>query len=58
MYIDPGSGGMLFQILAVAFGVISGAVLMFSSRIKMTIAKWRRSMRKEENADGETEENK
>ncbi len=48
MYIDPGSGGMLFQILAVAFGVISGTVLMFSSKIKMTIAKWRRSMRKEE----------
>ena len=48
MYIDPGSGGMLFQILAVAFGVISGTVLMFSSRIKMFIAKWRRSMRKEE----------
>ena len=48
MYIDPGSGGMLFQILAVAFGVISGTVLMFSGRIKMMIAKWRRSMRKEE----------
>ena len=26
---------MLFQILAVAFGAISGAVLMFSSQIKM-----------------------
>lgn len=55
MYIDPGSGGMLFQILAVAFGVISGTVLMFSSRIKMLIAKWRRSMRKEENAEEKTE---
>jgi hypothetical protein len=48
MYIDPGSGGMLFQILAVAFGVISGTVLMFSGRIKMAIAKWRRSKRKDE----------
>lgn len=57
MYIDPGSGGMLFQILAVAFGVISGTVLMFSSKIKMTIAKWRRSMRKEEDSS-ETPEQK
>lgn len=60
MYIDPGSGGMLFQILAVAFGVISGTVLMFSSRIKMGIAKWRRSMRKdkenEETTDNSTEQ--
>ncbi|MBI3164965.1 MAG: hypothetical protein IPG44_10545 [Anaerolineales bacterium] len=56
MYIDPGSGGMLFQILAVAFGVISGTVLMFSGKIKMTIAKWRRSMRKEEDDPDTTEQ--
>lgn len=57
MYIDPGSGGMLFQILAVAFGVISGTVLMFSSKIKMTIAKWRRSMRKEDESEATAENN-
>ena len=57
MYIDPGSGGMLFQILAVAFGVISGTVLMFSGRIKMMIAKWRRSMRKEEEMESTAENN-
>ena len=57
MYIDPGSGGMLFQILAVAFGVISGTVLMFSGRIKMMIAKWRRSMRKEEETESTAENN-
>ena len=51
MYIDPGSGGMLFQILAVMFGVLSGTVLMFSGRIKMFFAKWRRTMRKEDQQD-------
>lgn len=55
MYIDPGSGGMLFQILAVTFGVISGTVLMFSGKIKMMFAKWRRSMRKEDAADATAE---
>lgn len=57
MYIDPGSGGMLFQILAVAFGVISGTVLMFSGRIKMMIAKRRRSMRKENETETTAENN-
>jgi hypothetical protein len=48
---------MLFQILAVAFGVISGTVLMFSGRIKMMIAKWRRSMRKEDQTETTAENN-
>ncbi len=47
MYIDPNTGGILFQTLAVLFGVFSGVVLLFSSKIKMGIAKLRRSMRKE-----------
>lgn len=34
-YIDPNTGGMLFQVLAAIFGVLSGLVLIFSSRIKM-----------------------
>lgn len=57
MYIDPGSGGMLFQMLAVAFGVISGTVLMFSGRIKMMIAKWRRSRKEEANGTESTDTN-
>jgi hypothetical protein len=47
MYIDPNTGGILFQTLAVLFGVFSGAVLLFSSKIKMGIAKLRRAMRKD-----------
>lgn len=60
MYIDPSTGGMLFQILAVAFGAVSGVILMFSGRIKMGIAKLRRKLRKEEEPteENKTEENK
>lgn len=47
MYIDPNTGGILFQTLAVLFGVFSGVVLLFSGKIKMGIAKLRRSMRKD-----------
>jgi len=61
MYIDPNTGGMLFQILAILFGVISGTVLIFSSRIKMGFSKLRRSMRgktdQTEMSDSPTEEN-
>ncbi|MFL7871778.1 MAG: hypothetical protein AB8I58_23315 [Anaerolineales bacterium] len=47
MYIDPNTGGILFQTLAILFGVFSGIVLLFSSKIKMGIAKLRRSLRKD-----------
>ena len=55
MYIDPNTGGMLFTILAGLFGVFSGIVLLFSSKIKMGIAKLRRSMRKESEESEVTE---
>jgi len=45
MYIDPNSGGLLFQVLLVIFGIFSGVVLLFSSRIKMGIARLRRVFR-------------
>ena len=45
MYIDPNTGGMLFQILAVAFAALSGLVLVFSSKIRMFFAKLRRKTR-------------
>jgi hypothetical protein len=47
-YIDPNTGGMLFQILAVMFGVISGALLLFSGRIKGLYYKVRRRMQSPE----------
>ena len=55
MYIDPNTGGMLFQILAVLFGVFSGVILLFSSKIKMGIAKLRRNMRKDSEETEPTE---
>lgn len=45
MYIDPNSGGLIFQILVLMFGVISGVVLIFSSKIKMGISRLRRALR-------------
>jgi hypothetical protein len=42
MYIDPNTGGMLFQILASLFVVVSAVLLVFSSRIKMFLARLRR----------------
>jgi hypothetical protein len=55
MYIDPNTGGILFQTLAILFGVFSGVVLLFSSKIKMGIAKLRRAMRKESEDSEQTE---
>lgn len=45
MYIDPSTGGLLFQALLVIFGVVSGSVLLFYGRIKMGIARLRRRLR-------------
>lgn len=44
-YIDPNTGGMLFQFLAVAFGLASGLVLLFYGRIKMYVARAMRRLR-------------
>ena len=55
MYIDPSSGGMLFQALLVVFGLISGSVLLFSSKIKMAFAKLMRNFREKSNDDESVE---
>lgn len=44
-YIDPNTGGMLFQLLAVLFGLLSGVLVFFSSRIRMAFARFRRYLR-------------
>ncbi len=59
MYIDPSTGGMLFQILAVLFGAISGIILLFSSKIKMGYRRFLRYIRErgqEESSELSTEE--
>jgi hypothetical protein len=53
MYIDPNTGGMLFQILAVLFGVFSAVILFFSGRIRTAFAKLRRRIRERNRPDTE-----
>ena len=48
MYIDPNTGGMLFNVLAGILAVGSGVLLVFSRNIREGIAKLRRRFRKDE----------
>ena len=48
MYIDPNTGGILFQALVGMFAVFTGVILTFSSRIRAGIAKFRRRKNKDE----------
>jgi len=45
LYIDPNTGGMLFQLLAVLFAAFSGILLFFSRQIKTGIARLMRFFR-------------
>ena len=47
MYIDPNTGGVLFQALAAGFAVISGVLLVFSGKIREGFARLRRRLRKD-----------
>lgn len=51
MYIDPNTGGMLFQVLAVFLALFSGIVLLLSSRIRAGLARFRRLIRNENEED-------
>lgn len=48
MYIDPNTGGVIFQALLAGFAAISGVLLIFSRQIRTGIAKLRRGARKDE----------
>ncbi len=51
MYIDPNTGGILFQALAVALAAVSGVLLIFSRKIRETLARMRRRSREDENEE-------
>lgn len=54
MYIDPNTGGMLFQVLAALLAVFSGTILLFSSKIRAAFARLRRAARKDDDAEDQT----
>lgn len=47
-YIDPSTGGMLFQLLALLLAVGSGILFFFSRQIKSVIARLRRARREDD----------
>ncbi len=48
MYIDPNTGGILFQALAGVLAVLSGVLLLFSRNIRQFFSRMRRSARQDE----------
>ena len=48
MYIDPNTGGVLFQALAGVLAIFSTVLLIFSKNIRQFFSRMRRSARKEE----------
>jgi len=51
LYIDPNTGGMIFQVLAAILLAGSGVLLFFSRRIREGIAKFRRRSRKDDDKE-------
>lgn len=45
MYIDPNTGGILFQVLAGILATLSGIVFFFSRKIREGVARVRRKLR-------------
>ena len=48
MYIDPNTGGILFQALAGFLAVFSGVLLAFSRQIRQWLARMKRNAREDE----------
>jgi hypothetical protein len=48
MYIDPNTGGVLFQALAGLLAAVSGVLFFFSRQIRSGIARLRRRGRQDE----------
>jgi hypothetical protein len=44
-YIDPSTGGMLFQVLAILFAALSGMLLFFSRQIRTLFSRLLRFLR-------------
>jgi hypothetical protein len=53
MYIDPNTGGILFQALAASFAIVSVILFSFSGRIRKFAALMLRRMRKDQGEDQE-----
>ncbi len=51
MYVDPNTGGLLFQLLAGAFAAVSAFVLIFSRRLREILARLQRAWRERSGGD-------
>jgi hypothetical protein len=51
LYIDPNTGGMLFQLLAVFLALFSGILFFFSRQIRSAFARLRRKVQREQTDD-------
>ena len=51
LYIDPNTGGMLLQLLAVFLALFSGILFFFSRQIRSGFARLRRTIRHEQPED-------
>jgi hypothetical protein len=56
MYIDPNTGGVLFQALAAVFVAVSGVLLIFSGRIRGYFSQLRRKSRENKKDNAEEQE--